>query len=75
MEQLSTRWRTLFPSVRWPTPWRSPREDAATATASAAPGPVGYLVNHPAGLSGAHGIDYDTFSDRAVSTSSPRAPT
>ena len=57
--RLSTRWRTLFPSVRWPTPWRSPREDAATATASAAPGPVGYLVNHPAGLSGAHGIGYD----------------
>ena len=27
-------WKTLFPSVRWPTRWRSPREDVATATAS-----------------------------------------
>ena len=31
----------------------------ATATASAKPGPVGYLVNHPGGLAGAHGIGYD----------------
>ena len=30
----------------------------ATAS-SAGPGPVGYLVNHPGGLSGAHGIGYD----------------
>ena len=29
------------------------------ATASAGPGPVGYLVNHPGGLSGAHGVGYD----------------
>ena len=29
------------------------------ATASDEPGPVGYLVNHPAGLAGAHGIGYD----------------
>ena len=29
------------------------------ATASAAPGPVGYLVNHPAGLAGVQGIGYD----------------
>ena len=29
------------------------------ATDSAGPGPVGYLVNHPAGLSGAQGIGYD----------------
>ena len=29
------------------------------ATANAGPGPVGYLVNHPAGLSGVHGIGYD----------------
>ena len=27
--------------------------------ASAGPGPVGYLVNHPGGLAGAHGIGYD----------------
>ena len=31
----------------------------ATATARAALGPVGYLVNHPTGLAGAHGIGYD----------------
>ena len=30
-----------------------------TATASVAPGPVGYLVNHPGGLTGAHGIGHD----------------
>ena len=29
------------------------------ATASAAPGPVGYLVNHPGGLAGVQGIGYD----------------
>ena len=29
------------------------------ATASPAPGPVGYLVNHPAGLTGLQGIGYD----------------
>ena len=57
MEQLHTRLKTLFPSVRWPTRWRSPRGDVATA--SAGPGPVGYLVNHPGGLSGAHGVGYD----------------
>ncbi len=57
MERPNTRLRTWFPSVRWPTPWRSPRGDGATA--SNAPGPVGYLVNHPAGLSGIQGIGYD----------------
>ena len=31
----------------------------ATATDSPKPGPVGYLVNHPGGLAGAHGIGYD----------------
>ncbi len=31
----------------------------ATATARARPEPVGYLVNHPAGLSGVQGIGYD----------------
>ena len=31
----------------------------ATATASAAPGPVGYLVNHPGGLAGVQGIGFD----------------
>ena len=29
------------------------------ATGSAVPGPVGYLVNHPAGLAGVQGIGYD----------------
>ena len=29
------------------------------ATASPKPGPVGYLVNHPGGLAGTHGIGYD----------------
>ena len=57
MERPNTRWRTWFPSVRWPTPWRSPKGDGATA--SAGPGPVGYLVNHPAGLAGVQGIGYD----------------
>ena len=55
--RLHTRLRTWFPSVRWPRRWRSPRGDVATA--SGAPGPVGYLVNHPAGLSGVQGIGYD----------------
>ena len=57
MEQLHTRWRTWFPSVRWPTRWRSPKGDGATA--SPRPGPVGYLVNHPGGLAGVQGIGYD----------------
>ena len=57
MEQLHTRLKTLFPSVRWPRRWRSPKGDVATA--SAGPGPVGYLVNHPAGLAGVQGIGYD----------------
>ncbi len=29
------------------------------ATGSGAPGPVGYLINHPGGLAGVHGIGYD----------------
>ena len=57
MERLNTRWRTLFPSVRWPRLSRSPKGDGATA--SPRPGPVGYLVNHPTGLAGIHGIGYD----------------
>ena len=35
----------------------SPRGDSATA--KTAPGSVGYLVNHPTRLAGAHGIGYD----------------
>ena len=57
MERLSTRLRTLFPNARWARRWRSPRGDVATA--SPAPGPVGYLVNHPGGLAGVQGIGYD----------------
>ena len=53
----STRLRTWFPSARWARRWRSPRGDVATA--SPAPGPVGYLVNHPGGLAGVQGIGYD----------------
>ena len=59
MERTSTRWKTLFPSALLPTPWRSPKGDGATATASAGPHPVGYLVNHPCGLLGSQGIGYD----------------
>ena len=44
-------------------PWPSPKEDGATTTSAgstnAGPGPVGYLVNHPAGLAGFHGVGYD----------------
>ena len=47
MDKLNTQLRTWFLSVRWPTPWRSPKGDGATANAG--PVPVGYLVNHPGG--------------------------
>ena len=57
MERLNTRLRTWFPSAPWPTPWRSPKGDGATASAGAMP--VGYLVNHPGGLAGVQGIGYD----------------
>ena len=57
MDRLSTRLKTWFPSARWARRWRSPRGDVATA--SAGPGPVGYLVNHPTGLAGVQGIGYD----------------
>ena len=62
MESLNTRLRTWFPSVRWPTLWRSPKGGGATPSAGstkAKSGPVGYLVNHPAGLSGSQGIGCD----------------
>ena len=57
MERMSTRLRTWSPSARWPTPWQSPKGDGATA--SNGPRPVGYLVNHPGGLTGVMGIGYD----------------
>ena len=37
--------------------WRSPKDGGATTNAVAFP--VGYLVNHPAGLSGTQGIGFD----------------
>ncbi len=57
MDRPNTRWRTWFPSVRWPTQWRSPRGDEATV--NDASGPVGYLINHTAGLASVQGIGYD----------------
>ena len=46
------------------------------ASAKTASSPVGYLVNHPDGLWPVYReSDTTTFSDRAASTSSPRAPT
>ena len=74
MEQLHTRLKTWFPNARWARRWRSPRGDVATAS-SAGAGPVGYLVNHPAGLAGVQGIGYDYVLGSGASTSSPRAPT
>ena len=59
MERLSTRLKTLFPSAPWPAPSRSPRGNGATPNSNGAPGPVGYLVSHNEGLSGAHGIGFD----------------
>ena len=59
MERLSTRLKTLFPSAPWPAPSRSPRGDGATPDSNGAPGPVGYLVSHNDGLSGAHGVGFD----------------
>ena len=65
MERPNTPLRTLFPSARWPVPWRSPKEDSATATTSGGPAatgrpsPVGYLVNRKEGLTGVQGVGYD----------------
>ena len=49
--------RTWFPNARWPRLWRSPKGDRATTRE--VPRPVGYLINHPAGLTGGQGIGYD----------------
>ena len=57
MERGSTRLRTWFPNARWARLWRSPKGDDAST--SAAPRPVGYLVNHPAGLAGVQGVGHD----------------
>ena len=46
-------------------PWRSPKEDSATATTSGGPAatgrpsPVGYLVNCKEGLAGVQGVGFD----------------
>ena len=58
MERLTTRLKTWFPNAPWATSWRLRRDGGAT-TSSATPAPVGYLVNHPAGLAGSQGIGYD----------------
>ena len=57
MDKLSTRLRTWFPNAPWAASWRPRNGDAAITNAT--PMPVGYLVNHPAGLSGFHGVGYD----------------
>ena len=57
MERLNTQLRTWFLNARWPTPWRSPK--GVGATANARQRPVGYLVNHPSGLTGVQGVGYD----------------
>ena len=57
MERKSIRLPTWFPNPRWARLWRSPKGDAATS--SAPPSPVGYLVNHPGGLTGVQGGGYD----------------
>ena len=57
MARGSTRLRTWFSNARWPRLWRSPKGDDAST--SAAPRPVGYLVNHPSGLAGLQGVGYD----------------
>ena len=58
MERLSTRLKTWLPNAPWANSWRSPKDGGATTSATA-PKPVGYLVNHPAGLSGTQGIGSD----------------
>ena len=57
MDRLTTRLRTWFPNAPWARSWPSPKDGEATT--SSVPAPVGYLVNHPAGLSGSQGVGYD----------------
>ena len=57
MDRLTTRLRTWLPNAPWAASWRPVKDGGATT--NAAPMPVGYLVNHPAGLSGFHGVGYD----------------
>ena len=54
MERLTTRLRTWFPNAPWARSLASQRGTAGLLLARR-PTPVGYLVNHPAGLSGFHG--------------------
>ena len=58
MERLTTRLRTWFPNAPWATSSRPPKADGA-ATTNPGVAPVGYVVNHPAGLAGSQGIGYD----------------
>ena len=46
MERMNTRWMTWFPTIRLPTPWRSPKGGGATATSSAGAG-AGWLPGQP----------------------------
>ena len=39
--------------------WRSPKDGEAVTSPTGVPAPVGYLMNHPAGLSGSQGIGFD----------------
>ena len=57
MDSLTTRLRTWFPNAPWARSWPPAKDDGATT--DDAPKPVGYLVNHPAGLYGTQGIGYD----------------
>ena len=57
MDKLTTRLRTWFPNAPWAASWRPAKGDGATT--NPAPAPVGYLVNHPAGLAGSQGIGFD----------------
>ena len=57
MENLTTRLRTWFPNAPWGRSSPPARDGGAITNDASAP--VGYLVNHPAGLSGFHGVGYD----------------
>ena len=63
MERLTIQLRTWLPNAPWAASWRPQKDGGVTSSgkpdADAALIPVGYLVNHPAGLSGFHGVGYD----------------
>ena len=57
MDKLTTRLRTWFPNAPWAASWRPAKDGGATTNPT--PAPVGYLVNHPASLTGTQGIGFD----------------